>query len=230
MSMKKTDLEKNKAIKLREGVQKAPVPTRFGVASTAVPDRREQRRLDQAAGLVPFACKLKDELVQRLRALAEQEGGDLNALTERLIRAGLSAEGVRVPTAKKAAPPRQRQEGRGEVADGESTCKSARKGSGETGSGDRGAGQTCEEGRFQADDHGGGPTRSGEEGRRHQDGSQASTGQEGARQEGRDADGCGCQQGPCQESGCQKGHPCQNQEGLISAGGSPTLMWPDLDR
>ena len=105
MSMKKTDLEKNKAIKLREGVQKAPVPTRFGVASTAVPDRREQRRLDQAAGLVPFACKLKDELVQRLRALAEQEGGDLNALTERLIRAGLSAEGVRVPTAKKAAPP-----------------------------------------------------------------------------------------------------------------------------
>ena len=44
MSMKKTDLEKNKAIKLREGVQKAPVPTRFGVASTAVPDRREQRR------------------------------------------------------------------------------------------------------------------------------------------------------------------------------------------
>ena len=105
MSMKKTDLEKNKAIKLREGVQKAPVPTRFGVASTAVPDRREQRRLDQAAGLVPFACKLKDELVQRLRALAEQEGGDLHALTERLIRAGLSAEGVRVPTAKKAAPP-----------------------------------------------------------------------------------------------------------------------------
>lgn len=102
MSMKKTDIEKSKAIKLREGVQKAPVPARFGVVSTAVPDRREQRRLDHAAGLVPFACKLKDELVQRLRALAEQEGGDLNALTERLIRAGLSAEGVRVPAAKKA--------------------------------------------------------------------------------------------------------------------------------
>lgn len=104
MSMKKTDLEKNKAIKLREGVQKAPVPTRFGVASTAVPDRREQRRLDQAAGLVPFACKLKDELVQRLRTLAEQEGGNLNALTERLIRAGLGAEGARVPAAAPKAP------------------------------------------------------------------------------------------------------------------------------
>ena len=103
MSMKKTDIEKSKAIKLRETLQKAPVPARFGVVSTAVPDRREQRRLDHAAGLVPFACKLKDELVQRLRALAEQEGGDLNALTERLIRAGLSAEGVRAPAAKKTA-------------------------------------------------------------------------------------------------------------------------------
>lgn len=103
MSMKKTDIEKSKAIKLRETLQKAPVPARFGVVSTAVPDRREQRRLDHAAGLVPFACKLKDELVQRMRALAEQEGGDLNALTERLIRAGLSAEGVRAPAAKKMA-------------------------------------------------------------------------------------------------------------------------------
>ncbi|OGB01873.1 MAG: hypothetical protein A3G29_14360 [Burkholderiales bacterium RIFCSPLOWO2_12_FULL_64_99] len=103
MSMKKTDIEKSKAIKLRETLQKAPVPARFGVVSTAVPDRREQRRLDHAAGLVPFACKLKDELVQRMRAMAEQEGGDLNALTERLIRAGLSAEGVRAPAAKKTA-------------------------------------------------------------------------------------------------------------------------------
>lgn len=101
MSMKRTDLEKNKAVKLREGVQKAPVPTRFGAASTVVPDRREQRRLDQAAGLVPFACKLKDGLVQRLRTLAEQEGSDLNALTDRLIRAGLGAEGAKVTAPKK---------------------------------------------------------------------------------------------------------------------------------
>src|SRR5574343_1672059 len=105
MAMKRTDLEKNKFLKAANRLRTAATPERFGEAATALPDRREQRRLDQAAGLVPFAVKLKDELVQRLRALAEQEGGDLNALTERLIRAGLSAEGVRVPTAKKAAPP-----------------------------------------------------------------------------------------------------------------------------
>jgi hypothetical protein len=105
MSMKKTDLEKNKAVKLREGVQKAPIPTRFGVASTAGPDRREQRRLDQAAGLVPFACKLHDELVQRLHAMAAQEGGNLNGLTERLLRAGLASDVTSAPTPAPAPAP-----------------------------------------------------------------------------------------------------------------------------
>ena len=90
MSMKKTDLEKNKAIKLREGVQKAPVPTRFGVASTAVPDRREQRRLDQAAGLVPFACKLHGGLVRELQERAVAEGTGLNETVAALLRRALN--------------------------------------------------------------------------------------------------------------------------------------------
>ena len=59
MSMKKTDIEKHKATKLREGVQKAPVPARFGVVSTAVPDRREQRRV--TAGVEHYV----DRLVER---------------------------------------------------------------------------------------------------------------------------------------------------------------------
>lgn len=104
MSMKRTDLAKSVAIKVRESIKKAPVPGRFGVVSAAVPDRREQRRLDQAAGLVPFACKLKDELVQQLRSLAEQDGGDVSALTERLIRAGLNAEGLSSLATQKATP------------------------------------------------------------------------------------------------------------------------------
>lgn len=108
MSMKKTDLEKNKALKLREDMQKAPIPSRFGTASTAVPDRREQRRLDQAAGLVPFAVKLRDELVARLRAQAEQEGVSLNELTERVIRAGLGEELAR-PAAKQTTAPKPAQ-------------------------------------------------------------------------------------------------------------------------
>lgn len=105
--MKKTDIEKNKAAKLRGGVQSGAIASRFGAAVPVAPDRREQRRQDQAAGLVPFACKLTDELVQQLRTLAEQEDGNLTAVTERLLRAGLSAEGTSPaatePAAKKTA-------------------------------------------------------------------------------------------------------------------------------
>jgi hypothetical protein len=91
MSMKKTDLEKNKALKLMGGVKKAAIPTRFAQGAAALPDKREQRKLDQAAGLVPFAVKLHEDLVRQLREQAEQEGVSLHELTDRLIKAGLAA-------------------------------------------------------------------------------------------------------------------------------------------
>lgn len=102
MSMKKTDLEKNKAFKLRDGVRYAGTPQRFA-AGSAAPTRREQRKLDQAAGLVPFAVKLHHDLVEQLHALAAEEAGDLSAVTERLLRAGLAGVS-QAPAAKQAAP------------------------------------------------------------------------------------------------------------------------------
>ena len=71
MAMKKTDLEKNKALKLNNSMKLATAD-RFGKASAAAPvlDRREQRKLDQAQGLVPFACKLNSELVEQLKERA----------------------------------------------------------------------------------------------------------------------------------------------------------------
>ncbi len=92
--MKRTDLEKNKGLKIRGQMQAALVPGRFGAAATALPDRREQRKLDQAAGLVPFAVKLHEDLVSSLRERAVQEGVGLNELTARLIQAGLAVESV----------------------------------------------------------------------------------------------------------------------------------------
>jgi hypothetical protein len=92
MSLKKTDLEKNKASKLRGQMVHAGIPSRFGAGAAALPDRREQRKIDQAAGLVPFAVKLPDELVTQLRDLATQQNVGINELTDRLIRAGLAAE------------------------------------------------------------------------------------------------------------------------------------------
>lgn len=103
--MKKTDLVKNLRLKIVGQMQHAAIPGRFAQGSAALPDRKEQRKLDQAAGLVPFAVKLHADLVQQLREMAEREGVNLNDLTAQLIRAGLgdAASAAPATTAAKAA-------------------------------------------------------------------------------------------------------------------------------
>ena len=90
--MKKTDLEKNKGMKL-EGRLRHGTPTdRFGQQSNAIPDRRAKRKLDSERGLVPFAVKINGELVQQVRALAESRGIELSELVEDVLRKGLEAQ------------------------------------------------------------------------------------------------------------------------------------------
>lgn len=101
MSLKKTDLAKNLGLKISQSMKKAGVPGRFAQGATQLLDRKERRKLEQAEGLVPFACKLHDDLIGTLRQLAEQEGGNLNAVTERLLRAGLAAGDAPQLAAKK---------------------------------------------------------------------------------------------------------------------------------
>lgn len=103
MSMKRTDLAKGLGLKISGQMRQAGVPGRFGQASGQVPDRREQRKLDQAAGLVPFAAKLHGDLVKQLQALAAASGQSLNEVADRVIRAGLKQEPQAKP--KKAAKP-----------------------------------------------------------------------------------------------------------------------------
>ncbi|MFC4159510.1 hypothetical protein [Chitinimonas lacunae] len=86
--MKKTDLEKNKGLKLMGKMKQAGVPDRFGQGAELI-DRREQRRLDQAAGLVPFAVKLNGELVKQLHELAQSRQVSLNELVAELLNKGL---------------------------------------------------------------------------------------------------------------------------------------------
>lgn len=89
MSMKKTDLVKQLAKKLDGRMKTTGVPGRFGSGAAEVVDRREQRRRDTAAGLVPFACKLPAALVKRLtERVAEHEGG-LNAWVAEAIESSL---------------------------------------------------------------------------------------------------------------------------------------------
>lgn len=82
--MKKTDLEKNKALKLMGKLNAGVPPGRYG-AATPTPDRREQRKLDQAAGLVPFPVKLRQPLVDALRARADAQGVSTNELLNTLL-------------------------------------------------------------------------------------------------------------------------------------------------
>jgi len=100
LRMKKTDLVKNLEKKIKGKMQAAGVPGRFAEGAAQLPDRREQRKLDQAAGLVPFAVKLHGDLVKQLQTLAEAGDGNLNALVDRLLRAGLGAQ----PASADAAP------------------------------------------------------------------------------------------------------------------------------
>jgi hypothetical protein len=88
--VKKFDLEKNKALKLANELKQGNA-ARFG-ANPAEPklDKREQRRLDQEKGLVPFACKLDSHLVKQLQEHAtKHEGGMSEALADLLVKAGL---------------------------------------------------------------------------------------------------------------------------------------------
>ena len=66
-------------------MKQAGTPERFA-EPTAMPDRREQRKLDQAQGLVPFAVKLNIELVAQLQALAQVREIGINELTAELLR------------------------------------------------------------------------------------------------------------------------------------------------
>jgi hypothetical protein len=89
MPLKRTDLAKNKFLKVNNKARQAATPERFG-DQTAVPDRREQRKLDQAAGLVPFAVKLNAELVKEIQALAAARQTGLNETVAELLKSALT--------------------------------------------------------------------------------------------------------------------------------------------
>lgn len=87
--MKKTALAKSDAKKLM-GKMNVPGAGAFGKEAVVV-DRREQRKRDQALGLVPFAVKLNSDLVLQLQTLAKEGGTDLNELVAELLAKGLAA-------------------------------------------------------------------------------------------------------------------------------------------
>ncbi|MES2257842.1 MAG: hypothetical protein V4724_04955 [Pseudomonadota bacterium] len=87
--MKKTGMAKSDAKKLM-GKMAAPGAAAFGKAVEVV-DRREQRKRDQALGLVPFAVKLNGDLVQQVQELAKTRGEEINQVVAELLAKGLAA-------------------------------------------------------------------------------------------------------------------------------------------
>jgi hypothetical protein len=90
--LKKAALEKNKGKKIDSQLSQSRTPGRFGQGAAAALDRREQRKRDQALGLVPFAIKLDGDLVKQLHALAQERSTGLNELTAELLKKGLKAK------------------------------------------------------------------------------------------------------------------------------------------
>ncbi len=90
MSMKKSDLEKNKGMKIAGAMKGTPVPHRFAQGAAELLDKRERRARDAAAGLVPFACKLPSDLQKRLNERAAAHDGGVNALVAQLLEKGLA--------------------------------------------------------------------------------------------------------------------------------------------
>jgi hypothetical protein len=88
--MKKTDLYKNAGLKINSEMRQAGTPDRFGSAASAVTSRREQRKLDQEKGLVPFAVKLDGELIKKIHALAQARQEGINETVAALLTKGLA--------------------------------------------------------------------------------------------------------------------------------------------
>jgi len=87
--MKQAELEKLKGVKIGDRMGRSVTPGRFG-KDAALPSRREQRKLDQAQGLVPFAVKIDGELVKQIQTLAQERKTGLNEVVAELLKKGLA--------------------------------------------------------------------------------------------------------------------------------------------
>jgi hypothetical protein len=88
--MKAVQLAKIKGAKLGDGKAQPSSSGRFGERIAPVPTRREQRALEQAHGLVPFAVKLESDLVTQMHALAKTRKLTLDEIVAELLKKGIA--------------------------------------------------------------------------------------------------------------------------------------------
>lgn len=88
--MKRTDLEKNIGKKISNRIRNEGGASVFSNDSSQIVDKREQRKIDQSLGLVPFAIKINIDLVQRIQDMAKERNTGVSEVVTELLQKGLS--------------------------------------------------------------------------------------------------------------------------------------------
>ncbi|MFN0318016.1 MAG: hypothetical protein ACKVQA_23565 [Burkholderiales bacterium] len=91
--MKRTELEKKQGKKIDSAIAQGKISHRFGHGVASIVDKREQRKRDQALGLIPFAVKLESSLVKEVQDLAQKRELGLNEAVAEILRKGLGKKG-----------------------------------------------------------------------------------------------------------------------------------------
>jgi len=87
--MKRTDLEKSIGSKINSKIERNSESGPFSKDGIKPIDKREQRKLDQAKGLVPFAVKINSELVEKIQNIAKEESKSVSEVVTELLKRGL---------------------------------------------------------------------------------------------------------------------------------------------
>jgi hypothetical protein len=88
--MKRTDLEKLRGHKINNQIPKGNAAGPFKDTTSLIIDKREQRKLDKAKGLIPFAVKLNEELVAQIEKMAKERNVQISDLVAELLKTGMA--------------------------------------------------------------------------------------------------------------------------------------------
>ena len=90
--MKRTDLEKSIGTKINSKIERNSESGPFNKDLPKPVDKREQRKLDQAKGLVPFAVKINIDLVEKVQLIAKEESKSVSEVVTELLLKGLDGK------------------------------------------------------------------------------------------------------------------------------------------
>ena len=87
--MKRTDIEKSIGAKINNKNKQNRKAGPYNKDTEKQLNKREQRKIDQAQGLVPFAVKINSDLVQQIQDIAEEQQTTVNEVVADLLQKGL---------------------------------------------------------------------------------------------------------------------------------------------